>query len=275
VELPANTNTHGPEWKRAPVVEVVLGIQFEPLPTLTNGHLGWFWGKMQPEFPNSDDAPPLPQLVESVGDEPVFGFPALGFRAATGDSRLRMSSADGSKMIQVQNGWLVVNWTKKDAVYPGFRDVKGLFDSASRQFGEFLNHRNLGVLRPNLWEVTYIDHIPKGTVWESLDDLPKVFPGCFGHGICPDGSKESINSTWTWRLHPIPGRLRVSIQCAKSEWAKATDLLVVRSVARGPIGSENSASIDECLNFGRSSVVNTFFELSSKSAEDYWKGDAP
>lgn len=256
------------------MVEVVVGVQFDPLPTLTNGHLGWFWGEMHKEFPHSDDAPPIQPVVETFG-EPTFGFPGFGFRAATGDARLRMSSGDESKMIQVQNGWLVANWTKRksDNRYPGFSDVRGLFNTAVERFGDFLKRRDLGVVRPNLWEVTYIDHIPKGTVWNSLDDLPKVFPGCFGHGKCPHGSKESVNSTWTWRLAPTPGRLRVSIQSARSDSVPPADILAVRSVARGPIESENPDVLDKCLNFGRSSVVDTFMEISSVEAKRYWQGD--
>ncbi len=205
-------NTRVSDWKRLPVIEVVLGVQFDALPTLTNGRLGWFWGEMHREFPKSDDAPPISPVDEAFGDEVPFGVPSLGFRRATGDSRLRMTSADGTKMIQVQNGWLVANWTKKsDTEYPGFTGVKALFDHAMDRFALFLKERNLGVIKPNLWEVTYIDHLPVGAVWKTLGDLPRVFPGLFGKGQCANGTTEAIDSTWVWRLSPKPGRLRVSV----------------------------------------------------------------
>lgn len=266
--------TARPDWKRPPVIEVVLGVRFDPLPALTNGHLGWFWGDMHDEFPNSDDVPPIPPVAESFGDEVSFGFPVLGLRRATGDSRLRMTSADGAKMIQVQNGWVVANWTKKgETEYPGFTGVKALFDNAMRRFGSFLKQRDLGEINPNLWEVTYIDHLPADTVWSTLADLPKVFPGLFGSGQCATGTNEAVDSTWAWRLSPQPGRLRVSVQSARTSSEPGRDILLVRSIARGPLGTDNAGSLDDALNFGRSSVVDTFMVLASDEAKRYWQGD--
>jgi len=267
-------STHAPDWKRPPVIEVVLGVQFDALPALTNGHLGWFWGDMHAEFPNSDDVPPIERVREPFGDGAQFGFPALGFRRASGDARLRMTSSDGTKMIQVQNGWLVANWTKKgDTEYPGFTGVKALFDHAVMNFSSFLKERKLGVIKPNLWEVTYIDHLPVGTVWNTLADLPGVFPGLFGNGQCANGATEAVDSTWAFRLSPKPGRLRLSVQSARTTTEPERDILLVRSVARGPLGADNAGSLDDALNFGRSSVVDTFTGLASDEAKRYWQGD--
>ena len=264
----------GSDWKRPPVIEVVLGVQFDALPALTNGHLGWFWGDMHEDFPNADDVPPIPPVVEGFGEELPFGFPALGFRHATGDSRLRMTSTDGTKMIQVQNGWLVANWTKKvDSRYPGFTGVKTLFDEAMRRFATFLKERELGVIKPNLWEVTYIDHLPVGTVWNTLADLPSVFPGLFGNGQCGSGMNEAVDCTWAWRLAPNPGRLRLSVQSARTSSEPAQEILLVRSIARGPLGAEIAGSLDDALKFGRQSVVDTFMGLASEKAKQYWQGD--
>lgn len=261
------------DWKRPPVIEVVLGVQFDRLPDLTNGHLGWFWGEMHREFPNSDDVPPIPPVREPFDDESLFGFPALDVRPVSGESRLRMTSSDGTKMIQVQNGWLVANWTRKgDSDYPGFRGVKTLFDDGLRRFSTFLKQRNLGVIRPNLWEVTYIDHIPIGTVWHIPADLPRVFPGLFGEARCASGANESVDATWRWRLSPMPGRLRVSVQSARTSLEPVRDILLVRSIARGPLGPDNADSLDDALNFGRSAVVDTFMGLASDDAKQYWMG---
>jgi hypothetical protein len=36
-----------PDYERPPVVETVLGVQFDPLPDLCNAHLGAFWGTLE------------------------------------------------------------------------------------------------------------------------------------------------------------------------------------------------------------------------------------
>lgn len=97
---------------RPPVVEVVVGIQFQPLKQFHNGHLGLFWGEMKGEYPNASDANPVEQVLEAFGDEPEFRIPGLAFEPAGGDARLRMTSGNGVRMLQVHNGWLLANWIR-------------------------------------------------------------------------------------------------------------------------------------------------------------------
>src|SRR5207247_3706561 len=149
------------DWKRPPIIEVVLGIQFAPLPKFNNGHLGWFWREVKADYPNATDAAPIDTVVEGFGDEPEFEFPGIKFGMVRGDSRLRMTSADGSRMVQVQNGWLVVNWVKAGdaSPYPGYPQVLAEFQRVLGAFGKFVAAESLGEVVPNLWEATYIDHI--------------------------------------------------------------------------------------------------------------------
>lgn len=264
-----------PKWKRAPVVEVVVAVQFEPLQGLTNGHLGWFWGDMHQDFPRSDDVPAIPQVVEDFsGALPTF-IPGFGLRRASGEARLRMTSTDGAKMVQIQNGWLVANWSKHAAVdYPGFTGVKETFDIAMHRFQSFLQARKLGVLRPTLWEVTYIDHVPKGTVWEQTSDIGKVFPGLFGGAQIPHSQSESVDATWTWRMQDQgnQGRLRLSVQSAATTGESQNEILLIRSVARGTASQQSFDSLNGALNFGRSIAVDTFMGVISEDAKRYWQG---
>jgi uncharacterized protein (TIGR04255 family) len=271
--IPLPMDTPGPDWKLPPVIEVVLAVRFEELEALTNGHLGRFWGLMQADFPYSDDVPPIPTLPEGYGDEFSTGFPVLDLRHTAGESRLRMMNADRTKMIQVQNGWLIANWVKKDdSHYPGFEGVKALFDRAYNAFDSFMRDSELGSIKPMLWEVTYVDHVPRDTVWDSLADLPKVFPGLFGHGRSSYGTNELVDSTWGWSLPEQRGHLQVSVQSVRGGLDSRQEILLVRSTARGNFRANNKFSLDEALKFGRSSVVGTFLDLASEEAKRYWKG---
>lgn len=262
------------EWKRPPVIEVVLGVQFAPLKHFNNGHLGWFWREMKGEYPNATDAAPIQTVVESFGDEPEFGFPGIGIAAARGDSRLRMTSAgDGSRMIQVQNGWLVVNWMKREGQpYPGYAGVLQEFERAFDAFRMFVATEGLGTVTPNLWEVTYIDHVKRGTVWHEYSDVPRALPGLLGNCASPRRQFESLSARWSFRLQPSPARLNVSLQTARSAADPAVELLVMTSTARGPINAAGSKSLAESLNFGQAGVVDTFMAVTSEEARAYWKG---
>lgn len=262
------------EWKRPPVIEVVLGVQFAPLVHFNNGHLGWFWREMKRDYPNATDAAPIQTAVESFGDEPEFGFPGIGFAPSRGDSRLRMTPAgDPSRMIQVQNGWLVVNWMKREGQpYPGYAEVLREFERALDAFKTFIAAEKLGTVTPNLWEVTYIDHFPRGTVWQDYTDVPKALPGLLGAVKTPRGQLDALTATWSFRLLPSPGRLNVSLQTARSAADPPIDLLVMTSTARGPISAAKPGSLVDSLNFGKAGVVDTFMAVTSDEAQAYWKG---
>lgn len=45
-----------PSFERPPVIETMLGVQFQPLPALRSAHLGAFWKTLGEEWPVVLDA---------------------------------------------------------------------------------------------------------------------------------------------------------------------------------------------------------------------------
>lgn len=260
------------EWKRPPVVEVVLGVQFSPLRRLHNGLLGLFWREMMADYPKASDAAPIAPAIEEFGDEPQFAMPGIEFAPARGDSRLRMVSADASRMIQVQNGWLVANWMKKQGQpYPGYEGVQRQFDQALNGFKAFAAEHELGAFEPSVWEVTYIDHIPRNTVWSDFADIPSVVPGLLGGPERKPGAFEAFSGTWSYRLADM-ARMRVVLQTARSNTDPPLDLLVVTSTVRGPITDSEPGKINAAMNSGHAAAVETFVAITSRKAREYWEG---
>jgi hypothetical protein len=65
-----------PDYENPPVVETILGVQFERLPGFRNAHLGAFWKTLNTEeWPEVSDAPPLQpeseQFTESARWAPI------------------------------------------------------------------------------------------------------------------------------------------------------------------------------------------------------------
>lgn len=54
-----------PEFKSPPVIEVVCGVQFEPLPGFLSVHFGEFWARIRDRYPRTEDRPPLGELRET------------------------------------------------------------------------------------------------------------------------------------------------------------------------------------------------------------------
>ena len=70
--------------------------------------------------------------------------------------------------IQIQNGRLHFNWLGQGgAEYPRYETVSNEFFSHLNRFKQFLAGLDLGGFKPNQWEITYVNHIPKETVWNN------------------------------------------------------------------------------------------------------------
>ena len=64
-----------PAFRKPPVVETVLGVQFDPIPGFSNAHLGAFWKRLLAhensgsagEWRTLTDAPPIEPTFERFG----------------------------------------------------------------------------------------------------------------------------------------------------------------------------------------------------------------
>jgi uncharacterized protein (TIGR04255 family) len=75
----------------------------------------------------------------------------------------------GSELIQVQRDRFIKNWRKIGSgdQYPRYEQLRTGFDQDFKQFEDFLKRNQLGAVRVNQCEVTYINHIVAGTGWET------------------------------------------------------------------------------------------------------------
>jgi hypothetical protein len=108
-----------PDYDSPPVVETILGVQFDRLAGFKNAHLGAFWKAVDAgEWPSVSDAPPLPPQFERFDEGATWG-PGVQFQVTQDpSSRLQIKNRDGDRMIQVQSDRLHFNWLgQSGAVY--------------------------------------------------------------------------------------------------------------------------------------------------------------
>src|SRR6516165_10244436 len=94
-----------PRFRKPPVSEVALGIQFSSI--LNPVHLGRYYEKIKSRFPHVQTQAPVPQVFETFGTAPIvgqFGLPILM------QSRMWFFSDDDNYLIQLQSDKLIVNW---------------------------------------------------------------------------------------------------------------------------------------------------------------------
>ena len=272
-------SNHLPKFKNPPVVETILGVQYEPLRDLSSAHLGVFWKELKEldeQWCSVNDASPLEPEFESFGEDERWGTP--GFRLKLSQEinfRLQIRNKDASRMIQVQNGRLHYNWLGHGGGdYPSYETVRPEFVDILDKFREFILSESNKEFKPNQWELTYVNHLPKGSVWNEPGDWRRLFPG--SPSLTSEGLPvrlESFGGEWHYEIEPQRGRLHVKLshgQRAKADQEKE-EILVMTLTARGPINKDGKTMDLGCgLDLGHETIVNAFKGLTSKEAHDEW-----
>lgn len=257
-------------------METVLGVQFEPFKGFRNGHLGAFWKRLGPDWPILTDVPPLPPQFERFGETEAWAEAGLQLKLIQEPAaRIQITNADRNRMIQVQNGRFHYNWLgERGDQYPRYQKVRPGFDCALKKFEQFLSDEQLGMLRPNQWEVTYVNHIPKVELWSEPHDWGRLFQFPIVPSADPrDLQLESMSGAWHFQIEPRRGRLHVQLQHGRRGGATGEEILVLTLTARGPAGGESGEhgfTLGEGLDCGREAIVRAFAELTTEKAHNYW-----
>lgn len=267
-----------PSFRKPPVIETALSVQFQPLKRMSNAHLGLFWTRVRAMYPKLQDADPIEPQIERFGsDLPRARFPQLRIAASHPAARLRMSSEDGHMMLQFQNGRLVFNWRRLDGgrEYPRWAHVEPQFQGALRELEVFAEAEQLGPIEPNQWEVTYVNHLVRGREWHDPADWQWVLPGVIGTtNVVSAGKFESTGCHAHFALPDNAGRLHVEVTHGfAGPDEDADELLIVQLTARG--GIDESRDVSAGLALGRDAIVSSFVQIAGERVRtEVWEQEA-
>lgn len=266
-----------PDYTNPPVVETILGVQFDRLPNFRNTHAGAFWTTyLRDQWPVLIDAPPLESQLErfdEAGQWPQFVMQLA--IAQEFPARLQFKTRKSDQMIQVQNDRLFFNWLGQDGgSYPRYESVRAGFNCALDQFTAFVAQEQLGMFRPIQWEVTYLNQIPKGTVWNTVEDWRFFKPLGAVPTIGGLIEGESFAGNWHFVIPGKRGRLHVQWQHGKRAIPTPKEAIVLTLTARGPVpaveASGATKAVLDSLDLGHNTIVRAFPKLMSDDANKYW-----
>jgi uncharacterized protein (TIGR04255 family) len=265
-----------PDYTDPPVVETVLGVQFDRLTGFKNAHLGAFWKSLDPaEWPTVLDAPPLQLEFERFTEAGRWSKGLQLQFTQIPASRLQIKNSIGDRMIQIQNTRLHFNWIgEAGGNYPRYDAVRDGFVQALKHFTEFVAQAKVGEFRPNQWEVTYINHILQGTVWHTPADWGFFSPLRSIPIVADVAHGESFTGEWHFIIPKQRGRLHVKWQHGLKTISSENEreIIGLTLTARGPLEPKDGGiqAVLNGLDLGRETIVRTFASLMNQDANKQW-----
>lgn len=266
--MPSNESTHYP---LAPVIETVIGVQFNSLVDFRNAHFGSFWKTvLTDDWKQTQDAPPIADQFETFRSTTAPNLHKVVLRTAGPSDRVQFIHKSDDRVIQLQQTRLLLNWRKRHEDYPRFGERLADFQTLWNSWARFCSESGIGELAPNQWEISYYNHVPRGTLWESPSDWSSILPGLLKTTTESEHLRfEYQDGEWHFELPPERGRLHISLQRASVD---GEHLLRWTQTARGPLESDSWSEVESGLRTGHSAIISAFESLSSKKALDHWKG---
>jgi len=266
----------GPDFDAPPVVEVALGVQFEPLQKLGAAQMGVFWSMRRSEYPLTEEHQPLDSPLEDrlEGAPPTIRAEEAGH----GGLRLWLLNRARTRLIQLQRDSFIHNWrntSQRVEPYPRYPRVKETFKSEFEGFQAFVRDSDLGVLKPLQCEVTYVNHVMAGKGWKRHGQLEKITPVWAAR--YSDSFLSEPESIAFHLRHPIKddtgtwaGRLNVTLVPGHSKPPDRTPMYVLTLTARSSPKGTDTASVLACLDLAHHWVVNGFSSLTSTEMHGIW-----
>lgn len=258
-----------PDYRRPPVVEVALGVQFDPVPQLRQGHLGLFWSEIIGDYPKVRDQQPLEPVNERFDDDGVPAF-QLEILDVPPLHRAWFGNDDDTRLIQIQSDRFVHNWRQQQgAPYPRFETLYDDFAASLHRFEQVTARTHVPELNHNHVEVTYINWIEADRLGDFL--VISEPPDLGGHGVAPAPEEQAYAARYAVQdEHEVIGRLYVRANSARRSGDEGEPehgfLLTLDFRAPIPTGSER-ADMARLMFRGRDAIVDSFATLTDPEVQ--------
>lgn len=261
-----------PNFKRPPVTETVLGLEFTPIEEWSIADFGLFLAKHRDEFARFESKAELTPSIESFTEQILKTEPRLELIDAP-EIRGWYFSNDDKEVVQIQKDRFIFNWRKAgtDDPYPRYEQrLRPRFEHLFDLFIGFLYERKLAVPNVQQCEVSYVNHIPRGASWQTPEDWRRVFT-VFGTTSDRKFLPKAEGGTFglSYLMPDNRGRLRVSVSPAVKRGDSALVLQFNLTARIKPTGQSRDALL-EALDLGREWVVRGFKDLTTFQMHQEW-----
>ena len=252
-----------PSYKNPPVNEVVCGLRFNTPDKLRIPHIGFLWDKFRDDYPIIQHVPPIASAKGEILVDQAIGIPL---------PRVWFINKSDDQLVQFQMDRFYFNWRRRQSDYPRYDHVIKNFESVLNAIINFFAEFELGELKPIEYELSYINHIPNGQGWNTIDDLPRIFSDFVWKQkkkrFLPNPEKVAWQAEF-----PLPekkGHLIVNLKLATRTEDKVA-LLILELKTRGIGDSANKEDIREWFDLSHDSIVRGFTDLTTPEIQQIWE----
>ena len=252
-----------PSYKNPPVNEVVCGLRFAFSNKLRIPHIGLLWDRFRAEYPIIQHAQPI---VSAKGEIPIdtsTGFPL---------PRVWFINKSDDQLVQFQVDRFYFNWRRKESDYPRYDHVINNFEIVLNTIVNFFREFELGELKPIEYELSYINHIPNGQGWNTIDDLHRIFSDFVWKQTKGRFLPNPEKVAWQTEF-PLPenkGHLIVNLkQATRTE--DGVTLLVLELKTRRICESPDKEDIREWFDLSHEWIVQGFTDLTTAEIQKIWE----
>ena len=265
-----------PEFRKPPVVEVAISVQFKELKTLSAPRLGVLWTEFRKEFPVAEQHPPLANVRESF-DLAVAPKATVQITPKLPVPRCWFLNEEGTQLVQVQADRFALNWRKleTEAEYPRYGQIRTDFLNKFERFIEWVKREKLGSIEPDQSELSYVNHILRGEGWDTPSDLHKLvkfWQSQDKHGGYlpqPETAQLAIQYVMPFTEEKL-GRLHINMEMGQRV-DDGRRLVRLSLVGRGePIG-EGVAGAMALLDQAHEWIVQGFASITTSEMHQRWE----
>lgn len=255
-----------PSFKKPPINEVVCGLRFQPIEALLIPHIGLYWSSIRKDFPKCEHAAPLG--IGEGNTDSVTGIPL---------PRVWLINGAQDRLIQIQKDVFFYNWRRREekSTYPRYKSVFLSFKRRLTEFENFLEENELGAIKVNECELTYINQIPSGELWKSSSDFGRLFPDIKWRARIQRFLPIPNHIAWraSFSLPDGKGSLGVKIDHALRK-VDQRPVIIFELRATGKGEDKSLDSVWDWFSTAHEWIVRGFADLTGKKAQDIvWDRD--
>jgi uncharacterized protein (TIGR04255 family) len=249
-----------------------MGLHFAQIAGWSPLHLGQLFSEFEADYPNGEMLAPVVDLSLASRGGALNFVEAMTLRAAFSD-KLK------SQLVQVQQSFFLRNWRRvhKEQQYAHYSDLKPRFMADWQRFNNFL--QRVGLDSPTVYrsEVIYVNHLVRGDIWNSYNDLAALFKPIAERSAGADQGRQyaflpeaaTVNLVAGYNLAQMAVSLQIQAQSAISQ-PDGTEVIQLTVTAQSKPESDSEQSLTNALDRCHDAVVLGFDDATTSKAHRIW-----